>query len=200
MMAISHLLEDFSVETAANEPVHLMSDDGLEDLRLASFEQGYTAGWDDAIRAQAEDQTRITGALGGNLEDLSFTYQEALAQMMSSVEPVFRALVESVLPQAMMQTVGLQIVEQCSEMARQQIEQPVTLKVPPGAADAIEPALRQNLAMPVEIVESRDMGPGQVCLQIGDRERQIDSQLMLSSLQKSIDAFFHTATKVKENG
>lgn len=200
MMAISHLLEDFSVETAVNEPVHLMSDDGLEDLRLASFEQGYTAGWDDAIRAQAEDQTRITGALGGNLEDLSFTYQEALAQMMSSVEPVFRALVESVLPQAMMQTVGLQIVEQCTEMARQQIEQPVTLKVPPGAADAIEPALRQNLAMPVEIVESRDMGPGQVCLQIGDRERQIDSQLMLSSLQKSIDAFFHTATKVKENG
>ncbi|SFT95350.1 hypothetical protein [Sedimentitalea nanhaiensis] len=200
MMTISHLLEDFSVPDNAIEPLQLMSEDGLEDLRLASFEQGYTAGWDDAIRAQASDQARITGALGNNLEDLSFTYQEALVQMMTAVEPVFRGLVETVLPEALMQSVGEQIVEQCCEMAMGQVAQPVSLLVPPGAANAIQPALQRNLSMQVEIVESEDMGPGQVWLKVGDREREIDCGQLLTNLRSSIDAFFFDTTKATVHG
>ncbi|WP_027262721.1 hypothetical protein [Sedimentitalea nanhaiensis] len=199
-MTISHLLEDFSVPDNAIEPLQLMSEDGLEDLRLASFEQGYTAGWDDAIRAQASDQARITGALGNNLEDLSFTYQEALVQMMTAVEPVFRGLVETVLPEALMQSVGEQIVEQCCEMAMGQVAQPVSLLVPPGAANAIQPALQRNLSMQVEIVESEDMGPGQVWLKVGDREREIDCGQLLTNLRSSIDAFFFDTTKATVHG
>jgi len=97
-MAITHLLEDFSAGGASGDVMTRMSDVALEDQRLASFEQGYSAGWEDAFTAQVEDQTRITGNLASSLGDLSFTYHEALAQLLVSVEPVFRSLVELVLP------------------------------------------------------------------------------------------------------
>lgn len=200
MMAISHLLEDFSLKTLEKEPTTLMTEDGLEDVKLASFEQGYKAGWDDAIRAQADDQSRIISALGQNLEDLSFTYQEALVQMMAAIEPVFQSLVETVLPEAMMQTIGLQIVEQCRELAADQLDQPVKLVVPVGSGAAIRPALQKNLAMKVDIQESDRIDAGQVFLRVGDREREIDTSRLLSRLRESIEAFSYSLSEAKRYG
>lgn len=200
MMTISHLLEDFSVLPEEIEVSKLLSEDGLEDIRLASFEQGYTAGWDDAIRAQAEDQTRVTGVLGKNLEDLSFTYQEALVQMMSSVEPVFRGLIETVLPEAMMQTVGLKLAEELQDMTAEQLDQPVALVVPAGTGKTISAALQNNLAMKVDIRESDLMEAGQVCLKVGSTEREIDTEKLLASLQESIESFFYSINEAKQYG
>jgi hypothetical protein len=55
--------------------------DAVEEAKVASFEQGYKAGWDDAVAAQSEDQTRIRADLARNLQSLSFTYQEARSHM-----------------------------------------------------------------------------------------------------------------------
>ncbi len=199
-MTISHLLEDFSVPDKAELPLKLLSEDGIEDIRLASFEQGYTAGWDDAIRAQAKDQSRVTGELANSLEDFSFTYQEALKQMIGAVEPVFQTLLETVLPEAMMQTVGMQIVDECCEMARGQVDEPLLLLVPSGASPALKPAVQGNLPMSVEIVENDDLGPGQIRLKIGRKEREIDADHLMSKLHESVDAFFYSLTEETRRG
>ena len=105
-MAIAHLLEDFSPPLAEDGPAKMMSAVALEDQRLLSFEQGYSAGWDDAISAQTQGQKQASLALARTLEDASFTYHEALSQFSSSVEPLFTALFERVLPKIMHETVG----------------------------------------------------------------------------------------------
>lgn len=195
MMAIAHLLEDFSVVDRPEQSVTEMSADAVEDIRLASFEQGYTAGWDDAIRVQSEDKGRVIAALAQNLEDFSFTYQEALTQMIKAVEPVFRALTQTVLPEAMMQSIGPRIVEQGLALARDQIEQPVILVVPLGASAALKPLLQTELPMQIVIRESSDIGPGQIQLRVGDSEREIDTDLLFAALNDSVDAFYHTLTE-----
>jgi hypothetical protein len=194
-VAIAHLLEDFSVIDRPEQPVQEMSADEIEDLRLASFDQGYTAGWDDAIRVQTEDKARVVSLLSQHLEDFSFTHREALVQMTMAVEPVFRALVEKVLPQAMMEGIGAQIVQQSLELAREQIEQPVSLVVPAGAASALKPILRKDLPIQVEIRESAPLAPGQVQLRVGDSEREIDGDRLMAELTDSVDAFYHTLTE-----
>ena len=40
----------------------------VEEAKLAAYEQGYTAGWDDAAAAQSDDQTRIRADLARNLQ------------------------------------------------------------------------------------------------------------------------------------
>lgn len=195
MMAIAHLLEDFSVIDRPEQSVIEMSDDAVEDIRLASFEQGYTAGWDDAIRVQSEDKSRVIATLAQNLEDFSFTYQEALAQMTKAIEPVFQALMRKVLPEAMMQSIGALIVEQSLALARDQIEQPVMLVVPVGVGAALKPILHKKLPMQIAIRECIDIGSGQIQLRVGNREREIDTDLLLTSLNESVDAFYHTLTE-----
>ena len=194
-MAISHLLEDFSVTDPSEGASKLMSEVALEDQRLASFEQGYSAGWEDAVQAQIEDHSRVTGVLARKLEDLSFTYHEALTQMLGSVEPVFRSLVESVLPDLLAQTFSQHIVEHLCDMARDRAAQPVTLVVPSGAGAALKPALAQNFTMPVEVVEDPTLGPGQANMRIGPAERELDSSHFMDSLRKTIDSFLYQLTE-----
>lgn len=54
----------------------------LEEARLASYDSGYAAGWEDATAAQSGDQSRIRAELARNLQALSFTYQEARSHVL----------------------------------------------------------------------------------------------------------------------
>lgn len=190
-MPISHLLEDFSMVDPSDGTVTMMSEVALEDQRLESFEQGYRAGWEDAVHAQTEDHSRVTGNLARNLEDFSFTYHEALSQMLSSVEPVFQALVDSVLPDILAQTFSQHIVEQLCDMARDQAAQPVHLVVPVGFGAALKSILARDFSMPVDIVEDAKLEPGHVRLQVGQAERELDSTHFLNAIKGSVDSFLY---------
>ena len=57
-MSIAHLLEDFTPQ-AGTAKVHLLDDDALEEMRLAAFEEGYIAGWEDALQAQEQGRETL---------------------------------------------------------------------------------------------------------------------------------------------
>lgn len=194
-MSIAHILEDFSVETASQGSVKLMSEVAIEDQRLASFEQGYTAGWDDAIDAQSNDQTRMTGKLTQNLQDVSFTYHEALSQMLCSIEPVFQAITESILPEVLQETLVPLIVGKLSEMARIHAEQPVELVVPAGVGTALRPILAQEFSVPVLLREDPNLGEGQARLRVGVAEQEVDSKELLQNIRSAVEAFDYTLKK-----
>ncbi len=199
-MAIAHLLEDFSTGVASGDVMKLMSDVALEDRCLASFEQGYSAGWEDAFAAQEKDKTRITGNLANSLGDLSFTYHEAMTQLMTSVEPVFQSLIDLVLPDIMACTIGPHIVEQLCEMARDQASGPVALVVPAGIGTVLSPILTREFSMPVKITEESGMDPGRAYLRLGTVEREIDSNALLASIHDTIDTFMHQNHEELKNG
>ncbi len=199
-MAISHLLEDFSTGASSGDVMSLMSEVALEDQRLASFENGYSAGWEDAFAAQEKDQTRITGNLADSLGDLSFTYHEALGELTGSVRPVFQSLVDLVLPDIMARTFGEHIVEQLCDMVRDQASGPASLIVPVGTGASLSPILAQDMPMPVKITENADMDQGSAFLRLGTSERAIDTNALLQSIRDSIDAFTSQTIEELKNG
>lgn len=199
-MAISHLLEDFGAGAASGNIMTLMSDVALEDQRLASFEQGYSAGWEDAFKAQENDQSRITGKLAENLGDLSFTYHEAVSHLMTSVEPVFHSIVNLVLPEIMAQTFGKQIVEQLCDMVRNQVSGPASLIVPVGVGATLTPILARDLTMQVDIVEDKSLEGGRAYIRLGSTEREIDNTALLASIRDALDAFSHQSNKEIRHG
>lgn len=199
-MSIAHLLEDFELSPNGPGRLHLLSEDALEEQRLASFEQGYSAGWDDAIAAQSENQARLSAGLSKSLEDLSFSYNEALGQMNRSLEPMFTGLVETVLPEALEQSYGHHIVEQLQEMAREQISQPVLLVLPAGVGRALEPVLDRDFGVPIQMVEDGSLSPGQACLRVGTAEREVDCSELLESISAAVSAFTHAGKESVEHG
>ncbi|MCV2887483.1 ABC transporter ATP-binding protein [Ruegeria aquimaris] len=195
-MSIAHLLEDFEINLMDPALVRLIDEDGLEEIRLTAFEEGYSAGWDDAVQARTEDNGRITAALARNLEDLSFTYNEALTQMSLSLEPMFASLMSTVLPGTMDKSFTHHIVEQLKSMAQDQVAQPALLIVPSGVGAVLKPVLDQEFSFPVQLVEEASLPDGQACLRIGTQERDVDCSSILTSISEAMESFLYQAKEV----
>lgn len=197
-MTIAHLLEDFTLNTAG-EGVHLLDDDALEEQRLQSFERGYGAGWEDAMAAQQQGQDQLGADLSATLSDLSFTYQEALTRMSLSLEPMFQSLTRAVLPETLDRGFTGRLTEQLLDMAQEQIEQPMQLIVPPGAANSIEALLPSELSRPVKVVEDPTLQTGQARLQVGIARRAVDCGALLDAISAAFDAYIFEAKEALSN-
>lgn len=171
-----------------------------EDQQLEAFEKGYQAGWDDAVKAQADSVAKISAEFGQNLQDMSFTYHEALSKLTLSLKPVLTEIVEKLLPEIAQQTLGPQIVDQLLEMIKDQPHQPIEIVVAPSNVEAIQDIAEDKLKDPFEIVAEPSLAEGQAFVRIGEVERSVDLQAILSGVSDALTAFFHETEQEKSNG
>lgn len=194
-MTIAHLLEDFGVKTPV-EPEISISEEVMEEAKLASFENGYSAGWDDAVDAKDKETTRISTMLAGSLEDLNFTYHEAQSQLIESLDPMFKVLTSVVLPDTMAATFGHHVVDHLSEMAKSQVNQPMEIVVGGGEANALRALIGDNFPVEVHVREDASFTEGQAQLRVGSAERELNSGALIDSIREAIEAF---STQFKED-
>lgn len=190
-MSISHLLEDFGAYTRG-KPVSL-TDVSLEEQKLEAFEKGYQAGWDDCAKAESEDQRSISVALAQNLKDLSFTYHEAQSAVLQSLRPLLEQIMQTVLPEIMQKTLGLQIVELLQDLAREHGNPPVGIVISPADFRALDGLIDQDSPMPITLSEEPSLAEGQAYLRFADQEREIDLNGVLSSIEQAVNGFFKLA-------
>lgn len=194
-MTIAHLLEDFG-NAGKVQPATMVSDELHEEQKLVSFENGYTAGWDDAVGAQESETSKISVTLANSLEDMSFTYHEAQNQLIESLDPMFKVLTSAILPDALAASFGHHIVDQLTDMAKDQTGQPLVITVAAGEAGGVRSALTQTFSVEVKVREDTELSPGQAYLRVGNLEREINSAALLESIRDSVDAFSY---QVKED-
>ena len=199
-MPISHLLEDFGTRSDLPGPLTVMSAEDIEDVRLGAFEQGYSAGWDDAITAQSTEKSRLSDALSRNLEDLSFTYHEAATQLTQSVEPVFRGLIETVFPDSMAKVLGQHIVDHLIQTASDAMDQPVVISVATEMTEAVNAVLPETPAVSVKVVADDLLTSDQATMKVGDTETDLDLSHVLTSVRDAVDAFFYQINTEARNG
>ncbi|OED48585.1 ABC transporter ATP-binding protein [Leisingera sp. S232] len=199
-MTIAHLLEDFGMKTPVEPILPAISEEVIEEQRLASFENGYSAGWDDAVSAKDQENTRISAELASSLEDLNFTYQEAQSQLLDSLDPMFKVLTSAVLPDAMAASFGHHIVDQLDGMAKGQTDQPMQIVVAPGEGPAVRSLLPEKFSVPVTVREDSVLSPGQAYLSVGSTECEINCDALLESIHESIEAFTYHANEDSHYG
>lgn len=199
-MSITHLLEDFGGSSVVEVPDPGLSEEAVEEQRLVSFEKGYSAGWEDAISAKDQESTRISATLASSLEDLNFTYHEAQTQLIESLDPMFKVLTSSVLPDAMAATFGHHIVDQLTDMARLQTDQAMQIVVSPGESHGVRALVAENISVPVKVQEDDTLAEGQAYLRVGASERELNSSALLESIHGSIDAFTYHVREDSQYG
>lgn len=187
-MTIAHLLEDFGMVTPVN-PEPSFSEEIVEEAKLASFEKGYGAGWDDAVEAKDNETSRISATLASSLEDLNFTYHEAQAQLIESLDPMFKVLTSVVLPDTMAAAFGHHIVDHLNDMAKHQTNGPMELVVSAGEAAGLRAILGENFPVDVYVREDASFSEGQAQLRVGNIERELNSGALIESISESIEAF-----------
>ncbi len=198
-MSVSHLFEDFG---SINEPQPISStaESASEDDLLASFEQGYKAGWDDAISAKSEEHASVSAELARRLQDLSFTYHEAREAILADLAPTIEKAIMTVLPEMAHQAVGVLAVEQLNQIVRDNSETPVVLSAGPETYQPVVDVMPDDPQFPVEVIRDESLKAGQVRFEFAERERLIDLSEVLESVASAFSAFTHETRKEGQNG
>lgn len=187
-MAISHLLEDFGPQTQM-DGASVITDDALEEERLASFDSGYQAGWDDASAAHAAEQSHISSDFAQNLRALTFTYQDAHRHVLEKLKPLLTQMVEIILPVVAYDTLGNRLVFEVMQIAEIHPNQSIDLVVTPEGRTKLEMIELEIQPGLVHFIEDDSLSNGQVFLRFGNRERRIDLDNLISDIKLAVGEF-----------
>ncbi|MGH1412581.1 MAG: ABC transporter ATP-binding protein [Pelagimonas sp.] len=202
MSALHQFLDDFSqvVQPTIETEAPSFSESDLEGQKLEAFENGYRAGWDDAVKAQSDDRSRISSAFGQHLQDLSFTYHEAYSQVMNAMTPLLDEMVAALLPEIARATLGHHIVEQLQSMAQEIGSLEVVVAVSPSNTEMVAPLLEGEFSFPIQLVEDDTLANEQADIRLGQTEKQIDLGDLIASVSEAVDGFAHDNRRKLANG
>ena len=172
----------------------------FEDEKLASYDTGYRAGWDDANAAQSDDQTRMRADLARNLQTLGFTYHEARSHILKAVEPLMLQIVGQLLPEIARETLAPLVLETLMPIAESLGDAPVKLVLNPVSRAPVEALLEHATGLPVIIEEEPTLGEGQVYIKLGSVETQVDLDQATSDIAAAVRGFFNLPGKDRPNG
>jgi len=193
-------LEVFETDQATDGETIVTDLNAMEEARLAAYEQGYTAGWEDAATAQADEQGRLRADIARNMQALGFTYREARTHVLGAVEPLIRDLVGHVLPQLARKALAPMIVEVLMPVARDAADTPAVLSFNPAIRGLIDSVIEQADGLPLRLVEEPTLGDGQVYLRLEGRETRIDLDTALSRIAEATDEFFTLSRQEAPHG
>ncbi|MFK7881542.1 flagellar biosynthesis protein [Roseobacter sp.] len=172
----------------------------LEEAKLESFDRGFKAGWDDAIKAQADEKSQISADLASNLQDLSFTFQEARTDMLGALAPLMEDMITKVLPVVAQGALASQVHELIMEEVKDGISEDVSLAVAPDDEDRISDLLSESPSLTVAVRSDPTLCVGQVFLKFADREREINMDETLLKIKAVVDTFFTSQKQEAANG
>lgn len=189
-MTKSTFLEDFSDADAVASPLRNQNEPDGTALR-ASFDEGYKCGWQDAEVSTRDEDRETREALSSALQVLNFTYFEARQHIMQSVRPVLEAMVEAVLPQILVKSLGGRIVEVLGEIAEDG-ESSVTIACAPESAEMLKELVADVIRFPVKVEAEPTLTTSQATLHLDDGQARIDLDATLEMLRAEIATFFET--------
>lgn len=188
-------LEVFETEPrSSGGGVVVLDQVALEDAKLASYDQGYSAGWEDAVAAQSEEQGRLQADLARHLQALGFSYQEARMHVLKAIEPLLIEIVGRLLPDLARETLAPVVLEALMPMAEAMADTPVTLVLNPAARPAIETLLERATGLPLILQEEPTLGEGQVYLRLGSAETHVDLDRAIADITAAVRGFFDLNT------
>ncbi|MGH7185949.1 MAG: flagellar biosynthesis protein [Pseudomonadota bacterium] len=162
----------------------------VEELKLAAYEQGYAAGWDDAVAAQSADVARLRSDLGRNLTEMTLSHRDARRHVLSTLEPLLHEMVAKVLPAIAQMTLGPIVLEQLLPLAEKLSEGPVVVMTAPANRDQVERLLQGQSGLPLRVTEAAALSDGQAYLKVGHSEISVDLDGVVTAIAMAVGAFF----------
>lgn len=168
-------LEDFGEPVQPDLAAGPTAIEADEELRLSAYEEGYGAGWEDAITAQSDAREEREAEVARHLQALAFGYHEARQHLLRSIEPLLREIASSLLPQVARQLLAPAIAEVLLPLAERRLDAPILLRIAPGCRAAVERMLAITAGdLPFEIVEDVSLSGGQALIDAGHAELRVD--------------------------
>jgi flagellar assembly protein FliH len=162
----------------------------VEEAKVSAFEQGYSAGWDDAAAAQQGDQTRIRADLARNLQSLAFTFQDARSHVLQAIRPLMLEMINRLLPEVARESLAPTVLDALMPLAEEMADAPLTLVLNPNVRGQVENLVTQATGLPMVIEEEPSLPEGQVYIRFGATETRVDLSQTAADIAIAVRAFF----------
>lgn len=181
-------LETFGAEEVPSSPLPAASP--TDEARLSAYDDGYAAGWEDALAARDDDAARLREAVGQNLQTLGFSYHEARTHVLRALRPLLEAMVARILPRLAAEAMPPVVAEVLMTLATDCADQPVTLRLHPQSRPAVEGFVSPSGSLPLTLIEDTGLTPGQAVLQAGPAGARIDLDGAIAEIAAALSAFY----------
>ncbi|WP_240784104.1 flagellar biosynthesis protein [Tabrizicola caldifontis] len=172
----------------------------LEETRVAAFEQGYCAGWDDAIAAQMGDQAQIRSDLARNLQSLAFTFHDARNHGLQAVRPLILEMTNSLLPAVARAALGPMVLEALTPMVEELADGPITLVLNAADRERVEALVAGETGLPMKMEEEPSLSEGQVYIRLGTTEAKVDLAQVTTDISAAVRDFFTLSSRGNTHG
>lgn len=194
-MTLSRILPEFGTRTAQHAVT--LTDVSLEEQKLASYESGYQAGWDDSAKANADAGQQVSADFAQNIRDLSMTYQDAYGALLNDIKPMLTQIVDAVLPAMARETLGPRVLELIAAEMQTAPRSALTLFAAADDSTVLQPLVQaQDNSVEVTVETDETLLSGQVRLRFGGaQEQELDTAALIDGIQTALRAFFDNQTE-----
>ena len=189
-MTLGNLLETFDplkAKTSKSESA-ILEPAEIEQIRAKTFEAGYASGWEDATSAGDEARNRVEAEFERNIQNLAFTYNEAVDRVRGELKGFVAALIESFFPAIVPDLLREHVRAELIRIADEFVEVPLEIVVSPDCAPLIEDMLQADFAMKITLLTDENLASRQVFIRMAEREVEVDLSPLLSALQEQFKA------------
>lgn len=194
-MTMSHLYEDFGAKKPRKQSSeHAPGPEREEDV-LASFEDGYQAGWDDAIKAEKSTRAAVINEFADSLSEMAFSYHDARSALAHGMETFLQPVLAEIIPLIARSSLPGLVVEKLKELIQVSTERPIEIVVSPDRMVAFREAFEESLTEPFVIVPDESLEPDKVFVRLGDIERSFELDNWLDEIRDIIDTHLRNCKK-----
>ena len=165
------------------------------------FDDGYNAGWDDAMAQVEAEQTRVAERLAERLVTLEQDQRAATAAALAALEPAMRDIFDKLLPR----TAGRAFLPLLIEEVRTALDiagGKLALHVAPEEEAAVVRLLERAAigADRVRVRPEATLSISQALIRWDGQERRIDLEGVLSALDDALETFLATMDRGPDAG
>lgn len=192
-MTLEHLLETFDPLKAktSSKGTAVLDTAEIEKIRTEAYESGYSSGWDDARNSADDAHQRVEAEFERNIQNLAFTYNEAVDRIRAELKGFVAALIEGFFPELTPELLREHVRAELIRIADEHIEVPLELVTSPDCAALLRDMLQSDFTLKIELITDQNLAPHQVFIRIAEREIEVDLAPLLGALQEQFKAVHH---------
>ena len=188
---MSLALEIFETDIRAAQDQIILDPIAFEREQVSSYDNGYRAGWEEAQATLAAHDARSKADLSQHLQKLTFTYHEAQAHVLKALQPLLEYIVGRVLPQIAIETLAPIVLETLIPLADRLGQAALVLRVHPESRSTVQTLIEARTSLPLTILPDATLGEGQVHLQLGQAEAEVNLDQTTTDIANAVRGFLN---------
>jgi len=199
-VTVFDMFEDFTELQLSAENRQSLADEASEDAKLKAFEQGYGAGWEDAIKAKAQGEQELSEAVREALMQAELSRTDAMETFIAAIQPVLDALVAQVLPDLARASLHRHIADVIASARDESMDLAPVVVVSEADFRAVRAAFDSDIARGMRIEPSAQLLAGHACIKLSKGEQFLDLPGLVAEIKAAVDSHLHALKQEIQHG